>query len=397
MQQGSSTRRPHTKRTRAAAGDSSTISVQFPAPSLEQSSNSECDDSGVSSEMARLLKEQLGAASGQQRCMPMFEGVARTPRAPSCGLPCCADQNAHINEPWITEQTPNGERVPKRCESDGCDMILFRCEVRGAVWGDAQAGRRLSGLMRCNKCRGGYGLCVETSLAKLLADKAETSSNVTALKQYLLHNAIKPDGVDEIRAGKMLAAVMKAVDACVEGAPADAIIVVAVQLCGADWIHEIYDLWLRDGIEALLVSLGASAPAEDGSDLVFTAATPFIRADLAKMLETDGQFTVLGRILKGEDDLYRQGWVHQNTVPAFTRATARNYKPGGGRDPGASAMGQGHSAEYSSAGVSVWRLPPLPAGALQPTRRRPNAVARRRPKPQVDGETPQEDNCDDYM
>jgi len=307
-----------------------------------------------------------GAAGGTagSRGHSLVAGPAQEHRQQTCGLPNCLCPAGHKDDPYITTPGPGGVgRIPKRCESQGCSQTLYRCEVQQWVWNLAKRGQRPHvGLMQCNRCRGGWGQCLPASMATLTAEIADYMTGVRAMQNLLAdESSVEHFGDDE--AQSFLDALMRALDACVAGAPEGTMLLIAVQKASGDWLQEIYNIWDRDGIRALLQSIGATAPAEDGSDLLFTACSPFIRDARTNWIESEGQFRVLARILEGEEGLRRPLWREKNAIPAFCRATAVDYEEGDGRK--GDAMGQGGSAISSRAGVSVWRVNPIPAGQLQ--------------------------------
>jgi hypothetical protein len=310
--------------------------------------------------------ESLLARLGQLGC-PSSAGHARQQSKPSCCLPDCLDQSKHERDPYITTPGPAGQpHVPKTCEAPGCEKILYRCEVQPWVWTLAKAGKRPKKL-RCNKCRGGWGWCPRTGgLASITADIAECASGVRDLQNLFADEAMDAERFGKAEAQSVMDALMRAVDQCVADAPEGTMLLVAVQKASGDWLQEVYDLWDRDGIKALLQSIGATAPSHDGNDLLFTACGPLIKDDLANWIETQTQFTVLARVLHGEVQLFKKSWREKNVIPAFCRATAVDYQDGKGRQPGSAAMGQGGGRIKSFSGVSVWRVNPVPTLDLLP-------------------------------
>ena len=310
----------------------------------------------------RNLLARLGEVGGG---ITLVAGRAQDYRPPTCGLSNCLCPAGHQHDPYITTPGEAGKpRIPKRCESPDCNQILYRCEVQGWVWELARKGRRpIEGLMRCNRCRGGWGQCVQGNLASVKAGVADYMTGVRGLQKLLAKEASQ-DAFSDEDAGQVRDALMRAVDACVAGAPEGTMLLIAVQKASGDWLREIYSIWERDGIVALLQSVGACAPDADGKDLLFTACCPLIEDEWANWLESEKQFAVLSRVLDGENPPEKLLWRSKNVIPLFCRGTAVDYEEGQGRQ--GQAMGQGGSSIMSFSGVSVWRANPIPVGQLQP-------------------------------
>ena len=127
-----------------------------------------------------------GGTAGS-RGRSLLAGPAQEHRQQTCGLPNCLCPSGHEFDPYIMTPDPGGgASIPKRCESPGCTQILYRCEVQPWVWTLAKHGQRpLAGLMRCNKCRRGWGQCLPTSMASLNAEIAHYVTGVRALQDLL--------------------------------------------------------------------------------------------------------------------------------------------------------------------------------------------------------------------
>ena len=100
---------------------------------------------------------------------------------------------------------------------------------------------------------------MEAEMANLTAEIADYMTGVRALQNLLADEASVQHFGDK-EAESFLDALMRAVDACVAGAPEGTMLLIAVQKASGDWLREIYDIWDRDGIRALLQSIGATAP-----------------------------------------------------------------------------------------------------------------------------------------
>jgi hypothetical protein len=99
---------------------------------------------------------------------------------------------------------------------------------------------------------------VPASMATLTAEIADYMTGVRAMQNLLAdESSVEHFGDDE--AQSFLDALMRALDACVAGAPEGTMLLIAVQKASGDWLQEIYNIWDRDGIRALLQSIGATS------------------------------------------------------------------------------------------------------------------------------------------